>query len=239
MTNLKTKAIIEKFRMAFGEKVSLPIAVSYTDSSLHEPEEKIHCMMNYLIKARDGITTSLSTSTIYCRGGKVYTGFGELNDGICKFVSCVEKYKDTPESVTKSVEGLQIHSASRPYLTFQRIDRIEDLDNAEGIMIFANADVLAGLWSWANFDVNEDDAVVANFGSGCSSTIANMRRENHIKGHRCFISMLDISVRPMMNPNEVVFSIPRCRLEKMMETIDSCCLSGAPAWIKIRDRINQ
>lgn len=233
---MKSIDLIEKYRQAFGENASLPVAVIFTDEPVRLPEEKMHCIMNYLIKAKDGISTSLGTGQIFCRGGKVYTGFGEINEGICKFVSGIEKYKDKPGNVMAFVERLEIEPAPKPFVTFHRIDQINDLDDVIGVICFATPDILAGLWSWANFDINADDAVIANFGSGCSSTIANMMRENRIGGHRCFISMLDISVRPLMNPTEVCFSIPIVRLERMLQTFDSCCLAGAPAWDKVKKR---
>lgn len=96
---METKSLIEKFRVAFGDKIALPIAVSYTDAPVRMPEEKVHCMMHWLIKAKEGVSTSFSAETIYCRGGKVYSGYAPMNDGICKFVSGVERYKDTPENV--------------------------------------------------------------------------------------------------------------------------------------------
>lgn len=236
---MNSRILIDKFRKAFGDIVALPIAVSYTDTPLREPEEKVHCMMRWLIKAKDGIATSLSADNIYCRGGKVYSGYAPLTEGICKFVSDIEKYKDKPENVARFVENLQIIPAEKPYITLQRIDELDSLDDVEGIVIFATPDVLSGLWSWANFDLNVDDAVVANFASGCSFSIANLIRENNINGYRCFIGMLDVSVRPLLNPNELAFAIPRCRLEKMIHTFDNCCLSGAPAWQKVYNRINE
>lgn len=134
---MESKSLIEKFRLAFGEKAPLPIAISYTDAPVREPEEKMHCMMNYLIKAKEGLATSMTGSTIYCRGGKVYTGFAEMNEGVRKFVSGIEKYKDTPDNVQAFVDAMQIVAPARPYVTFQRIDQLENLNETEGVVVFA------------------------------------------------------------------------------------------------------
>lgn len=232
--------LISKFRIAFGDNVPLPVAISYTDRPLgNPPAKKVHCIMQHLITARDGEPISLSAENVLCGGGKVYTGYGDLTDRICNFVSGVEKYKETPQLVADYVDALRLPGREGQYLNFIKIDNPNvDLDSSEGIVIFGNADVVSGLWSWAHFDNNHDDALVAPFGSGCSSTISNMVRENRNNGYRCFIGMLDISVRPMMKSGEMVVSIPRCRLSQMMETIDRSCLSGAPAWKKVKDRID-
>ena len=235
---MEKETFINKLREAFGERFPLPIAVGYSRQPKGLTPAKTHCMIKHMLTARGGEAVSLSQDDVLCRGGKVYAGYADMNDKICNFVSGFEKYKETPESVASFAADLNLPKREGEYLNFLRIDSPEvNLKEAEGIVFFVNPDALAGLWSWANFDINEEDGVIANFGSGCSSSISNLVRENRIGGHRCFIGMLDISVRPLLHPDELTFAIPRCRLEQMMQTIDKCCLSGAPAWQKVKSRI--
>lgn len=237
---MKDIELIDKLKMAFGEKFPIPIAVSYTDEPLGETPEKAHCMIRHMISAREGKAISLTVTDVLCGGGKVYAGYAEVNEKICNFVSCIERYKISPKSVADFVSNLDLKRNDGKYLNFIRIDKYNvNMDEIEGLVFFVTPDMLAGLWSWANYDLNMDDIIVANFGSGCSSTIANMVRENNIGGYRCFIGMLDISVRTLVRPDELTFSIPRCRLKKMFESIDQCCLGGAPAWLKVKARINE
>lgn len=236
---MNKEKFIELYRAAFGAEIPLPIAIVYSDKQLGDKPQKAHCMMRNFIMARDGVASTYAAEDVLCRGGRVYTGYGNMSEATCRFVSEIERYKHSRQAVADFAAALEIPSMTEKYLNFIRIDNPKvNLDECEGISIFANADVLAGLWSWANYDIDKDDAVIANFGSGCSSTIANLARENRINGYRCFIGMLDISVRLMMKPDELIFSIPRCRLETMIKTLDKCALSGAPAWMKVRERIN-
>lgn len=236
---METQELIVKLRKAFGEKLPLPVAIIYTDEPIGETPAKTHCMIKHLLAAIDGQKISLAEADVLCRGGKVYAGYADINDKICNFVSGIEKYKDSPEGVAEFVANLNLKRKDGKFLNFIRIDHLEvSLDKIEGVVFFATPDILSGLWSWANFDTNNDDSVIANFGSGCSSTVANLVRENDINGYRCFIGMLDISVRPLLRPDTLTFSIPRCRLIQMVDTIDRCCLNGAPAWLKVKSRIN-
>ena len=54
---------------------------------------------------------------------------------------------------------------------FARIDRVEHFDGLEGILFLATPDILSGLTTWAYFDNNSPDTVMAMFGSGCCSVV--------------------------------------------------------------------
>lgn len=228
---------IERFRDAFGASVDLPISVSYTDESYGEADKKKACFMRNLEELRSGKAMSFSKESISCPGGKLYAGFARPFAGLENFVSLKERYKAAPENFLKNLENWDIQEAPAKYITFRRIDQIASWDGIEGIFIAGNADVLAGLWLWANFDNDDDDAVIANFTSGCGSIVMNMRRENRKNGRRCFIGMLDISARPALGANEAIFVIPRARLLPMLDTFERTCLSGTRAWNFVKDRI--
>jgi hypothetical protein len=107
-----------------------------------------------------------------------------------------------------------------------------------GVLIFATPDILSGLVSWAYYDNASQDAVAVPWGSGCSATIRAVIRENELMGRQCFIGFFDPSVRPNVNKNELMFAIPKSRLEEMAEYIQDTCLFNGKAWQKVKERIN-
>ena len=155
-----------------------------------------------------------------------------------QFVSLTEKYKRSPEDVMKFVESIDVKRSDLQFVNFMRIDKLDTLDNIEGLMFFATPDVLSGLCGWAFFDNNDSGAVRTIFGSGCSTMISNVITENEKNGLSCYLGLFDPSVRPQVGANELGFSIPRSRLITMLETIDDCFLNGSHAWEKVQLRIN-
>ena len=61
--------------------------------------------------------------------------------------------------------------------------------------------------------------------------------ENENEGQRCFIGLFDPSVRPRVRANELMFAIPKSRLEEMAAFIRDTCLFNGMAWKKVRERI--
>ena len=106
-----------------------------------------------------------------------------------------------------------------------------------GVLIFATPDILSGLVSWAYYDNSSDDAVCTPWGSGCSTTIRQVIIEEECLGSRCFIGLFDPSVRPRVRANELMFGIPKSRLEKMATFMRDTCLFNGAAWPKVKERI--
>jgi hypothetical protein len=182
---------------------------------------------------------SLSAEVIGCGGGKLYTGFSDMPERVPNFVSLTEKYKRTPEMVADYVKSLQMPRTTKPYLNFVRADQAESLDGYEGVMFYATPDMLSGLCGWAFYDSNEQDAVVARFGSGCSTVISMTVVENARQGHRCFLGLFDPSVRPWVGNNELSFTVPMSRFAVMLDTMRDCFLFGSHAWQRVKARIQE
>lgn len=72
---------------------------------------------------------------------------------------------------------------------------------------------------------------------GVSATIRAVINENQRQGQRCFIGLFDPSVRPRVRTDELMFGIPRSRLERMTAFIHDTCLFNGAAWPKVRERI--
>ena len=141
--------------------------------------------------------------------------------------------------VKEFVDELGIPRAEKKYLHFARIDRVEHFDGLEGILFLATPDILSGLTTWAYFDNNSPDTVMAMFGSGCCSVVTQAVLENRMGGKRTFLGFFDPSVRPWFEADILSFTIPMSRFRVMYGTMRESCLFGTPAWAKVRERINR
>lgn len=236
---MEIKTFIENYRHAFGPKAELPYVFWYSDKAQAETSKINGCLFKGFNRVREGGILSLDVETIGCGGGKFYTGFTEMPPHVPDFVSLKEKYKQSPEAVTRFVAALDIPRAEKLFLTFARIDRVECLEDKEGILFLATPDMLAGLTTWAFFDNNDEDAVSTLFGSGCCTMITYAVLENRRKGRRTFLGLMDPSARIYFEENSISFLVPICRFEQMYETMDKCCLFDTPAWNKIKKRIEK
>ena len=228
---------IAKYREAFGEGVPLPVAFGYSDKAATEVRKIPRCMVCAIRKVCDGEPLTLSADNVLCGGGGLYTAFAPMPDRVPVFVSETEHYKQSKEQVEEYIARLDIRLSEKPYLNFVRMDRIDNLDEVEGILFFATPDVLSGLCSWAFYDNNDDDAVCTRFASGCCSIVAFAVKENAEGGRRCFIGMLDPSARPLVPKDELTFTIPAGRFKEMMNTMERSALFQK-AYSIVRKRIN-
>lgn len=235
---MNVKEFINAYREAFGEKAPLPVIFEYSDTPVADTEKIPGCFVKALSLVRAGGNLSLNADVIGCGGGKFHTGFIPMPERIPRFVSLTERYKETPEMVMDFISKEDIRLSDKKYLNFRRIDAVDSFDGMEGLLFLATPDILSGLATWAYFDNNSDDAVSAIFTSGCGSIVTMAVRENRMKGNRCFLGLLDPSVRPYIPENELSFVIPRHRFEQMTHTMRRCCLFNTPAWQKIKARIN-
>lgn len=229
--------IIKKLQDCFGTGTDLPIAFWFSEQPANEVKKAGGCMFKAIAEARKGEVLTLCENNVLCGGGKFYLGFAELPEQVPMFVSLKEKYKKTPDEVASFVKDIDVQKAPHPYFNLARIDKLDNLNNIEGIFFIAKADVIAGLSGWAFFDNNSPDAVRAPFGSGCSVIFSNTITENHKGGNCCFLGLFDPSVRPWVRTDELGFAIPKSRLTSMIKTIDECFLSDSNAWKFVKKRI--
>lgn len=229
---------IFQYRRYFGDAAPLPIAVVYSNLPMEDLQYVPGCIFKQFHRAANGITVTFGTANLTCGGGKPYLGMGTLPERVYEFVSEVEKYKKNPSLVKNAIEQIGIRPTEKPYINFIRVDNLKSFDEMEGLIFFASPDVISGLFSWANYDSDDLNAVMSPWGSGCSSAITSMVNENRRGGKHCFLGLFDISARPYFKPEILSFSIPRSRFVEMSGTLSKCCVSGVPAWLKIRKRIN-
>lgn len=231
------KGFIENYREAFGENAQLPLLFGYSDEPVAQTAKIGGCFFKGLQAAREGTPLSLNADVICCGGGKLYTGFSDMPPHVPNYVSITEKYKRSPEMVADYIKRLEMPRATKSYLNFVRIDKAESFEGFEGVMFYATPDMLAGLCGWAYYDTNEPDAVVAQFGSGCSTVVSMSVVENARNGYRCFLGLFDPSVRPWVGKDELSFTVPMSRFKVMLDTMRECFLFDSHAWEKVKARL--
>ena len=234
---MDNRQFIEDFKEAFGEKATLPIAFWHSDTPVAVPEPVNGCFFPAFEKVRDGQPVSFDSTTMKCGGGKFYCGLAAMPEYVPTFVSEKEHYKASPALVKDFVERLEIDVDKHKYLNFQRLDLMDDSIEFYGVLIFATPDILSGLVSWAYYDNSSDDAVCTPWGSGCSTTIRQVIIEEECLGSRCFIGLFDPSVRSRVRANELMFGIPKSRLEEMTTFMLDTWLFNGAAWPKVKERI--
>lgn len=218
------KDFIAKYHAAFGNQAPLPIVFGYSNTPATDARSTQKCIIGDIRKVRQKGALTLCDETITCRGGGLYTQFRPIPDGVTRFVSTIEHYKQTEDMVSEYIDSLNLSVTKHKYLNLVRIDKIDSFDDYEGIIFLVSPDILSGLCSWAFYDSNREDTVSTLFGSGCSSIISVGAVENRQGGHRCFIGMLDPSARTCVAPNELSLTIPMCRFKQMLLTLDNSAL---------------
>lgn len=235
---MKIDTFINNYREAFGEKAELPLVFWYSNTPASKLEKVNGCFFKRMKTVREGNVISLDVDTAGCMGGKFYTGFTDMPEFVPNFVSLKEKYKKTPEMVVDFIKDLGVPRASKEYLNFARIDKIESFDGVEGLLFLATPDILSGLVTWAYFDNNANDGVTSMFGSGCSAIVTQTVVENNKNGRRTFLGFFDPSARPYVEPDILSYVIPMSRFREMYYTMRESCLFDTHAWAKIKNRIN-
>lgn len=236
---MQVKEFVENFREAFGPATDLPVAFWFGVEPVAQPEKVNGCLFKAFGRVRAGEPVAFDGDTITCGGGRLYTGYAPMPPHVPAFVSGKEKYKQTPGLVEEYVESVGIPPAGGLFLNFTRVDNLETFDGIEGLVFVAEPDALSGLFTWACFDTNRDDAVTAMFGSGCSAVVTRTVVENRRGGKRTFLGGFDPSVRPFFGEAELTFAVPLSRMREMLATMRDSCLYGTHAWTKLRERMDK
>ena len=238
---------LQLWRKHFGE-AELPIAVFYTDDM---PEDACdaagaeRCVIGQLHVAREGKTLCFDADSLGCSGARRYFGFTYeismpdfeyfLSYGIPGKVRG-ERYKKSPEIVRESTKYTPSFEAPGKRIVFKRWDRLGPDDEPEIAVFFAKQDVLAGLFTLANFDEAEPNAVICPFGSGCGSIVYHPYMELRSDRPRCVMGMFDISARPYVGENTLSFAVPITKFERMVDNMDESFLI-TDSWRELYQRI--
>ncbi len=228
----------------------LPVAFYYADAPVPgvqvEPPPAWRCMLAQLAPAFQGKTLCFDVRAIGCDGGKRYTGFQQnVRPKFEYFLSCGipgemegERYKRTPELVRRFIQGQPAYEAPAPWLVFKRWDALEAVDAPSAVIFLAAPDVLAGLFTLANFDEPEPYGVIAPFAAGCGTIVHWPYLENGAEQPRAVLGMFDVSARPMVPGGTLSFAVPWRKFVRMVGYMDESFLI-TESWAKVRNRIQK
>ena len=226
----------------------LPVTYYYTDQvtedELADTVQEDRCLVGNLNRVRQGHPYVYSGDMPGCSGGKRYSGFSQsLSPTFEYFLSCGipgqlegERYKKSPELVRETMKGWYTFKAPGKYLVFKRWDKLEEQDEPLAVIFFAAGDILAWLFTLANFDAPDPHGVIAPMGSGCSSILANPLREAKSKQPRAVLGMFDVSARPYVPAHTLTFTVPMPRFREMVANMDESFLI-THSWQVVQERI--
>jgi uncharacterized protein (DUF169 family) len=246
--NLQQKFI--KLWNKYFPGANLPIVFFYTDEkskikSLQSPKKR-HCMIHQITDVLNGKSIYFDIDTIICEGGKRHLGFTQtLRQNFEYFLSCGipgkmegERYKKSPDLVKKHLENQPSFKAPGEYIIFKKWDKIDENDQPSIVIFFAKPDILVGLFTLANFDELDANAVIAPFGSGCGSIVYHPYKELQSQNPRAIIGMFDVSARPYVPSNILTFAVPFSKFTRMINNMEESFLT-TKSWDIIKKRIRK
>lgn len=247
--NLRTKDKFTELWDKYFPGAGLPITFYYSDNPIKDESvnapTKAHCIMCELAGVIRGKSVYFERDSTICSGGKRYMGFAHnLRPNFDYFLSYGiagelegERYKKNPSIVNKSMKNLKPMKAPGKYIIFKRWDKLNEHDEPLVVIFFAKPDVLSGLFTLANYDEVMADAVIAPFGSGCSSIVNYPYFELQSKYPRAVLGMFDVSARPYLPENTLSFAVPYPKFKRMLSNMEeSFLITGS--WKKLRTRIH-
>ncbi|MFZ4399103.1 MAG: DUF169 domain-containing protein [Bacteroidales bacterium] len=247
MNEILKSSFIIRWKKYFGD-ANLPIALFYSDDLHHaEPARKFeghHCMIADFSMVFRGKAMAFNAENIGCGGGLKYCGFAdELRPGFEYFLSYGiegkmegERYKKDPETVLELMKNTHPLKASAKWLIAKPFEMLDEEDHPEVILFFANADVLAGLFTLANYDRTDHYGVKIPFSAGCGSVVQYPLIENQKENPDCILGMFDSSARPYIQPGMLSFAIPMKRFETLVSYMDESFLI-TETWKTVKKRI--
>ncbi len=246
--DMRLKQEFVKLWRRYFDGADLPITLYYTPKegvgTLVSPPSDHLCVVPVLSKVRRGESLCFQADSIGCAGGKRYLGFTrEIMPDFEYFLSCGipgrlegERYKKSPELVREIYEGIPVFEAPSRFIVFKRWDSLEEGDEPDVVIFLALPDVLAGLFTLANFDEVEPDAVFAPFGAGCATIVQYPYLERGAARPRAVLGMFDVSARPFVPNHVLTFSVPIRKFVRMVENMEeSFLITGS--WEKVLKRI--
>jgi uncharacterized protein (DUF169 family) len=242
---LKEK-FLERWTKYFNQ-AELPVTFYYSDNDHGVDAARSRgrsCLIFDLMPVRKGNSLYFDKDTITCSGAKRYTGFSDkLRPNFEYFLSCGipdemegERYIQTPEMVLEFMKNQKKLPINRKNLIFKRWDKLNEDDDPDVVIFFAQPDVLAGLFTLANFDQTEPNGTFTPFGSGCSSIIQYPYLEKDASRPRAVIGMFDPSARICVTPNIMTFAVPMIKFARMVDYMDESFLI-TETWKKIHKRL--
>jgi uncharacterized protein (DUF169 family) len=211
-----------------------------------KPPKGHRCVIADLSTVQKGKSLCFNADSIGYAGGRRYFGYShEIMPEFEYFLSCGipgklegERYKKSPELVKEAMKEMPGFRAPARYIVFKPWDMFAEREEPDVVVFFARPDVLTGLFTLANFDEADSNAVFAPFAAGCGSIVQYPYLEKGSQRPRGVLGMFDVSARPWVPEDLLTFSIPMKKFARMVENMEESFLI-TPSWAKVAKRINQ
>jgi hypothetical protein len=208
--------------------------------------ERHRCWVADLARVRKGRGLAFGEGSFGCGGAAGYCGFSEQRpEHFAEFLSSGipgrlegERYKRTPQLVRDWMQHEPAFAAPERYLIAERLDRIEAGALPAVVAFFATADVLSGLFTWANFNRPEPHGVIAPMGAGCATLVQWPMAEFERPQPRAVLGLMDVSARPFVPAGVLSLAVPWPLLVTMVETVAESFLY-TDEWTRIKDRMRR
>lgn len=230
----------------------LPIGFYYSREVPQAPAN-VRCVMAALPRVRRGETVVLTEESIQCFGAKAYLGYdpeghvpskeGEPYTFTEQFLSTGvpgqvpgERIKQSPEVCRRMYRNVPALVPPEKTLVFKRWDKFEEGETPEVVIFYGSGDVISGLYNLVSYDRDDQFALVAPWGSGCSSVISDPYLEVGKDRPRAILGLLDVAARPFGGGDELTIALPTHRLEEIVDFMEESFLA-TPAWDVVRRRM--
>lgn len=244
-------ALKEKFLSLWKKyfnNAELPVTFYYSENAGNVPKAKAtkgwSCIICELSDIRKGKQYYYEADNMGCAGAKRYFGFTDkIRPGFEYFLSYGnekmegERYKISPEVVLDMMKMQKQLPANGKKIIFKRWDHLDEEDNPDVVIFFAQGEVLSGLFTLSNFDRVDQYGVVAPFAAGCGSAVHYPYFENRSDDPKAVLGMFDPSARPYVPQNVLSFAVPMKKFEKMIGYMEESFLI-TETWTKVQKRIS-
>ncbi|MBP2627577.1 MAG: hypothetical protein H6Q68_2288 [Firmicutes bacterium] len=201
------------------EPVAIFLSNEKPEGVLQGKEGQWSCTIPLFLAAAKGKTAVFERKTTCCPGGKAGLGFGQFPNypgGIEYFLSVGksgvlegEGYLKDPELGREFVECLPITDIPYQYVILKPMSQVDDTKEIPELIVFyVNNDQLSALTVLANYYRPGIENVLIPFGSGCQSIFLIPYAETQKENPRAVVGLIDITVRPMIEPDMLSFSVP-------------------------------
>jgi len=244
-----------KFKNQFIEKwvkyfagSELPITFFYADDPGDVARANLpnghSCIVCELALVRKGHPLAWNVHSLGCEGARRYLGYTDkmrpdfeyfLSNGIPGKLEG-ERYLQTPEMVMEIMANTCCVPAKGRYIIFKRFDQLTPFDEPAAVIFFAKADVLAGLFTLANFDQPDGNGVIAPFGSGCGNIVHQSLIQAELENPKAILGMFDASARRCVPKDTLSFAIPVKKFITMVKNMDESFLTTG-TWEEVRQRL--
>lgn len=225
----------------------LPFVLMYQQDPLNANkvylENNRDCLTYIVHHARAGNNIYLEPDSLNCSGAKTSLGFDTDTDLLSAYYisNCNNKaktgkdYKKKSKNIPEWIEQLPTIPAPGPKAVFKRWDRLDERDNPEVVIFFADPNELSALFTLANFEESSPYAVKTPFCPGCASLTMFPMQERFSQNPNPIVGMLDVSTRPYVPQSIFSFAVPFKKFERMVENMDNSFLAHE-TWQKVQIR---